>query len=36
MDNNKIQAIKNSVAGLLPRNKIIIAEECDKINTLKR
>ncbi len=32
---NRIQAIKNSVAILLPRYKIIIAEECDKINTLK-
>ena len=33
---NKIQAIKNSVAGLLPRYRIIIAEVCNKINTLKR
>ena len=33
---NKIQAIKNSVAGLLPRYKIIIAEARNKINTLKR
>ena len=33
---NKTQAIKNSVAGLLPRYKIIIAEVCDKINTLYR
>ena len=33
---SKIQAIKNSVAILLPRNKIIIAEVCNKINTLKR
>ena len=32
---NKIQAIKNSVAILLPRYKIIIAEICNKINTLK-
>ena len=32
---NKIQAIKNSVAILLPRYKIIIAEAYDKINTLK-
>ena len=32
---SKIQAIKNSVAILLPRYKIIIAEERDKINTLK-
>ena len=32
---NKIQAIKNSVAILLPRYKIIIAEVYDKINTLK-
>ena len=33
---NKTQAIKNSVAGLLPRYRIIIAEVCNKINTLKR
>ena len=33
---NKIQAIKYSVAILLPRHKIIIAEVYDKINTLKR
>ena len=33
---NKIQAIKYSVAILLPRHKIIIAEAYDKINTLKR
>ena len=33
---NKTQAIKNSVAILLPRYKIIIAEVFDKISTLKR
>ncbi len=33
---SKIQAIKYSVAILLPRYKIIIAEVYDKINTLKR